>query len=208
MYLGMFSHFQIFPGTQLILCMFLSFPGFSRCSRCFLLRTSCLTVVPFRSCHFRIFPLRPNHLTIVPVDGCAVPQLPVFSTSRFLRFGPAISKLIPCSYHFRSFTLWPSHLTPILFPVFVISGLSDVFRFGRLTIDKFLSSFRVLAISRFSRLSRLFPNTRLTIAPFHVPVISGFCRSYPDWSRRHKIVPLPAPLISGFFRGFIGLFPT
>ena len=63
----------------------------------------------------RISAIGPNHLTIVPVDG------PAFSC------------------HFRSFLLRPSHFTLALFHVPVISGLSDFFRFGRLTINKSLS---------------------------------------------------------------------
>ena len=42
-----------------------------------------------------------------------------------------------------------------------------------------------------------FQTNRLTFAPFHVRVISGFFRSYPDWPSRDKLVPFPVPVISG-----------
>ena len=96
-YRGMLGHFRIFPGTQLIPCMFLSFSGLFRLSPLFpapdILSHSCSLSC---SCHFRIFPLRPNHLTIVPVGGpvrhgCNVPQFPVFFNFPFSSLRPRLA---------------------------------------------------------------------------------------------------------------------
>ena len=143
---------------------------------------------------FPDFAASPNHLTVVPVDGPVMAALqfrsfPLYSTSRCLRFLPAISQLI--------------HFMFLSFPELCFMFLSyfrtfRFFRFGRLTINPF----RVLAFPKFSGLSGLFPTTRLTIVGFRVPVLSGFVQifpTFPDLSGRDKI---GLPLISGFFRLF------
>ena len=129
----MFSHFRIFQGTQLILCMFLSFPGFSRCSRCFLLRTSCLTVVPL-------------HVPVI---------------SGYFRFGPTISQLFPLMvlswlrspqppvfFNFPFSSLRASHLEIDPFHVPIMSG---AFRFGPAILHLFC--FMVLSFPDFAMFS-------------------------------------------------------
>ena len=149
--LGMFGHFRIFPGTQLIPCMFPSFPSFSRFSRCFPLRTSCLTVVPF-------------HVPVI---------------SGYFRFGPTISELFPlmvlswlrCSTvslfsNFPFSSLRPSHLEIDPCHVPVISG---AFRFGPTISHLFrfmFLSFPDFPISYASAVSQLIPFVFLPFPDF------------------------------------------
>ena len=104
----MFGHFWIFPDTPLIPRMFLSFPGFSGFARCFPLRTTRLTSVPFHlpviSGFFcfgfailHVFPLK----VLSWLRFSAVLRF-FFSASRFFHFDPVISQLF--SFMFLSFS--------------------------------------------------------------------------------------------------------
>ena len=116
------------------------------------------------SCHFRTFPLLQPSYNCYSSCSCHFRALPDSSDS--FRFGPLFSQLFP--FMFLQF-----------------SDFTGFFRFGQVISQ--VIPFMFVSFPDFSRVSRCFRfrTTRLTTAPFHVPVISGFFRRFPDLSGRH-----------------------